>query len=258
MMEDPQPRVLAVPTVSSVQMREVDRIMEEDLGISLLQMMENAGRHLARVAVERFLDGDPRGRVIAVLAGKGGNGGGALVAGRRLATWGGQVVVALSGEAESLTRVPRMQLDIVRRMGIPVLEVTEWEGELSWPKERPEADLVVDGIFGYSLSGAPRGPGADLIRWANDQASPTLSLDLPSGLHPDTGVPEIPTIRAAATLTLALPKSGLMTDAARGWVGELYLGDIGVPPEAFRTLGIEADGVFSGGDLRSLSAGESI
>jgi NAD(P)H-hydrate epimerase len=246
MMEDPQPRVLTVPTVSSVQMREVDRIMEEDLGISLLQMMENAGRHLARVGVERFLDGDPRGRVIAVLAGKGGNGGGALVAGRRLATWGGQVVVALSGEAE------------FRRMGIPVLEVTEWEGELSWPKERPEADLVVDGIFGYSLSGAPRGPGADLIRWANDQASPTLSLDLPSGLHPDTGVPEIPTIRAAATLTLALPKSGLMTDAARGWVGELYLGDIGVPPEALRTLGIEADGVFSEGDLRSLSPGESI
>ena len=79
---------LSVPTVSAEQMREVDRLMEEQYGVALLQMMENAGRNLAHLARRRYFDGDARNRQILVLAGSGGNGGGGLVCARRLHNWG--------------------------------------------------------------------------------------------------------------------------------------------------------------------------
>src|SRR5215467_10182978 len=89
----------AVPWLSVAQMREVDRIMVEELGISLVRMMENAGRSLAQVARE-LLGGDTAGRSILVLAGPGGNGGGGLVAARHLSAAGANVAVALSATAE--------------------------------------------------------------------------------------------------------------------------------------------------------------
>ena len=82
-----------VPYITTEQMIEVDRAMIEDFGIDLVRMMENAGRSLAHLARERFLDGDPRGNRVVVLAGTGGNGGGALVAARRLHSYGASVTV---------------------------------------------------------------------------------------------------------------------------------------------------------------------
>ena len=79
-----------VPFITTDQMREVDRAMIEDYGISLVQMMENAGRNLAQLARRRFLDGDPRQRHVVVLAGAGGNGGGGLVCARPVYTTGGR------------------------------------------------------------------------------------------------------------------------------------------------------------------------
>ena len=96
-----------------------------------------------------------------------------------------------------------------------------------------DADLIVDGIIGYSLSGAPRGAAADLIHWANDQDRPTLALDVPSGLDATTGTAYVPCVRAAATMTLALPKEGLRAEGAEQYVGELYLADISVPPALY-------------------------
>ena len=95
--------------------------------------------------------------------------------------------------------------------------------------ENPQLDLIVDGIIGYSLRGAPRGRAAEMIRWANTQNTPILALDNPSGLNATTGKALDPTIRASATMTLALPKIGLQK-AQKEVVGEIYLADIGVPP----------------------------
>ncbi len=91
-----------VPFITTDQMREVDRAMIEDFGISLVQMMENAGRNLAQLARQRFLDGDPRGRRVVVLAGTGGNGGGGLVCARRLHNWGAEVEVSHSEGTSNL------------------------------------------------------------------------------------------------------------------------------------------------------------
>jgi NAD(P)H-hydrate epimerase len=231
-------------------MLEVDRVMEEELGMALIQMMENAGRGLARLAADRFLDGDPRGREVLALAGRGGNGGGALVAARRLAGWGARVRVWLASDPSDLAPVPGAQLEILHRMGISVTwpQNMEWEAEAA-EASSPPAGLILDGLVGYGLSGAPRGEVARLVRWTADREAPVLSLDVPSGLDATTGQALDPTVKATATLTLALPKTGLLREEARDWAGELYLGDIGVPPRVFEPFGLRVEGLFSEGDV---------
>lgn len=215
-----------VPSLTTEQMIEVDRAMLQDMHIELIQMMENAGRTLAQLARERFFDGDPRGKKVAVLAGTGGNGGGALVCARRLHTWGAQVQVILTHPPANFTPVPAHQLDIAQRMNI-ALTLADAISQV----EKPE--LIVDGLIGYRLKGSPHGTVADLIRWANTQMVSVLALDVPSGVDGTTGTAFDPAIKATATMTLALPKTGLFAPEAQPWVGELYLADIGVPPSLY-------------------------
>ena len=234
-----------IPALTTSQMIEVDRAMMEDYKISLLQMMENAGRNLAHLARARFLDGDPRGRSVVVLAGTGGNGGGALVCARRLHNYGARVRLLLTRPDAQFAPVPAHQLAILRRMGAPAALVDEADGG------GETADLVIDGLIGYSLRGAPRGAAASLIDWANRQPAPILALDVPSGLDATTGAVYDPAIRAAATMTLALPKVGLLAETAVAHVGELYLADISVPPALYAApaLQLTVGPIFAAGDI---------
>jgi NAD(P)H-hydrate epimerase len=232
-----------VPYLTTAQMVEVDRAMIEDFNIDLVRMMENAGRNLAHLARSRFLDCDPRDRSVVVLAGHGGNGGGALVAARRLSNYGADVTVITARPEADFAPVPGQQLEIVQRMGIGVQSVDTLAG-ISPP------DLVIDGLIGYSLNGAPRGAAATLIEWATLQDAPVLSLDAPSGIDTTTGTVFEPAIRATATMTLALPKEGLRLPSVEGHLGELYLADISVPPELYAEfLGIEVGPLFAESDL---------
>ncbi len=180
-----------VPALTAEQMREIDRVMVEDLHIMLVQMMENAGRSLAEVAMRRF-----HPETVTVLAGPGGNGGGGLVAARHLANHGVTVEVSLARAARDLRPVPAHQLDILIRMGISVTD-----------QPRPAA-LVIDALLGYSLRGDPSGHTGELIDWANRSSCAILALDIPSGLDADTAIAASPCITADATVTLALPKVG--------------------------------------------------
>ncbi|MGF1473421.1 MAG: NAD(P)H-hydrate epimerase [Rubrobacteraceae bacterium] len=230
-----------IPYLSTRQMVEVDRAMIEDYGIELIQMMENAGRNLAHLARGRFLGADPRGKSVAVLAGRGGNGGGALVGARRLHNWGARVRVCLSRAVEDFAGVPDHQLGILWRMGVEIGPPATISGTAH--------DLILDGIIGYSLDGDPRGAAKDLIAWANDQDTPVLSLDAPSGVDASTGTVYDPAVTAAATLTLALPKEGLRVSGVEEKVGELYLADISVPPELYGGLGLEVPRIFAEDDI---------
>jgi NAD(P)H-hydrate epimerase len=212
-----------IPALTTEQMRAVDQAMVEDLHIELIQMMENAGRNLAELAITRF---SPTS--VTVLAGPGGNGGGGLVAARHLANRGCQVQVVLS-EPDRLTPVPAHQADILSRMAVTIT------------RQPPAADLVIDALIGYSLRGNPAGTAADLISWANDQAAPVLALDTPSGLDLTTGEAGAPAVRATATVTLALPKIGLLEAPS---VGELYLADISVPLLVYQRMGIAVPELF--------------
>ena len=236
------------PDIATEQMVEVDRAMIEDYGIELIQMMENAGRNLAHLARERFFDGNPQGKQVIVLAGRGGNGGGAMVCARRLSNWGAFVSIYLTKEAEEYQGIPAQQLAILNRMQLPISHF----GNTALPSESDIADLIVDGLIGYSLSGSPHGTTADMIRWANEQSAPTLSLDTPSGLDTVTGEVFDPTIDATATLTLALPKKGLQSQCEH--VGELYLADISVPPELYeKAFGLAVGPLFAESDVIRLN-----
>lgn len=234
--------------VNTVQMIEVDRAMMEDFKITLIQMMENAGRNLARLARGRFLGGDPRGKRVVVLSGTGGNGGGALVCARHLHNYGASVSVRKTRPDEDFAPVPAHQLQILRRMQVPVEEASGVTA-LDTP------DLIVDGLIGYSLKGAPRGSARDLIRWANDQRTPILALDVPSGVDAATGTAYDPAINATATMTLALPKEGLRAPRVEERVGELYLADIGVPPSLYSepALALKVGHLFAKSDIIRLA-----
>jgi NAD(P)H-hydrate epimerase len=197
--------------VDTEAMREIDRIMVEDLGIALLQMMENAGRSLADLVVTRF---DPES--VVVLAGNGGNGGGGLAAARHLSNIGVSVRVVLTGSSGAMSAAPAQQLAVLGRMGVPILDHPVLD-----------ADVVVDAMVGYSLGGPLRESVAELVEAVNRAEAALVSLDVPSGLDATTGEAAGACIHADATLTLCLPKLGLRDSVH---TGELYLADISVPP----------------------------
>jgi len=203
---------VSVPAVTAEQMREVDRIAMEEFGLTILQMMENAGRNLAENVMDML--GGVGGQV-TVLAGSGGN--------------GFQVWVVLSKEAATLTGAARNQLQILQAAGVQPVDVSQAQAK----DVMRRAQLVVDALIGYSLRGPPRGRVVELIELCNQHAAQVLSLDVPSGLDATTGRAPGPVVRPERTLTLALPKTGLQRVP-----GELYLADIGIPPEVFGRLGL--------------------
>ena len=224
---------LALPAITTAQMAEVDRLMIEEYGILLIQMMENAGRNLAEQA-RRMVGGDLIDRHILVLCGVGNNGGGGMVAARHLYNRGAHVRAKLVGDTSHLKDIPAHQWRILNTLGltedvIPNLEST---------------DLIIDAIIGYGLTGNPRGQVAEWIARVNAASFPVLALDTPSGLDTTTGIPGTPCIKATATLTLALPKVGLLTREAAPYVGGLFLADISVPPVLYQRLGFRVPPLF--------------
>jgi len=149
--------------------------------------------------------------------------------------------------AEDFTPVPAHQLDIVQRMQVP-LALAEASRHVG------SAALIIDGLIGYSLQGAPHGAAADLIRWANAQLAPILALDAPSGVDTTTRTVFDPAIKATATMTLALPKAGLRAPSVETQVGELYLADISVPPSLYMepTLALQVGPLFAQSEILRL------
>lgn len=213
-----------VPAVTAEQMREVDRIAMEEFGLGILQMMENAGRNLAENVMDML--GGTSGEV-TVLAGSGGNGGGGLCCARHLHNRGFRVWVVLSKEAAILSGAARNQLQILQSAGVQPVDPSQAEEVIC------RAQIVVDALIGYSLRGTPQGRAAELIDLCNQHAARVLSLDVPSGLDATTGEAPGPVVHPERTLTLALPKIGFQRVP-----GDLYLADIGIPPEVYHRLGL--------------------
>ncbi len=215
---------IGVPAVDSAQMREVDRIAVEETGPNLYQMMENAGRNLATLAID-LLGEKWQKATILVLAGSGGNGGGGICAGRHLANHGARVKLCLS-EPLRFQSVPAFQRKVLQSTSaeeIPPEQITH-----------QQPDMVLDALIGYGLRSAPAGRVADLIEWTRSSRAPVLALDIPSGVDATSGATPGVYVNAQWTLTLALPKKGLLPQLS----GELYLADIGIPGAVYRRLGI--------------------
>lgn len=235
-------------SISVDTMIEVDRMTVEHFGVSLPQMMENAGRSSAALA-RRKLGGDVGDRKIAVLAGHGNNGGGGLVAARHLANAGARVEVIIAATQSDFQTVPHHQLRVLQLMEVAIHH--SYDAEAS--RVISSRELLIDALLGYSLQGEPKEPHATLIRQANQADAVRVSLDVPAGLESNTGASHDPTIDADATLTLAWPKMGMLTHQAHPFTGELWLADIGIPGAVMRRLGLEPGHLFSRGPLVRVS-----
>lgn len=237
-----------VPAVTSAQMADVDQSAIEDYGVTILQMMEQAGSHLADV-VRLEAGGDLRDRRIVVAVGPGNNGGGGLVAARHLANRGANVRVVLARPALRMSEAARHQLATLIAMGadccVATYDLTDDELE----HVLANADIVIDAVLGYRIQDAPRGEAERLIGFIVRSGRPVVSLDLPSGLDPDTGAAPGMTVTATATLTLALPKPGLFIGQGPERAGRIYLGDLGLPEALYTALGISVGQPFSGGRI---------
>jgi NAD(P)H-hydrate epimerase len=240
------PELRAVPSITAAQMAEIDRITIVELGVSVDRLMENASRQVARAA-RALLGGRVAGKRIVGLIGTGNNGADTAGALRHLINWGAAVVPAIAAPEEQLREITRREV-----AGLPALGHFQASMHIDASgddRRLPAADLLLDGLLGYSTHGAPRGAIAAVIEAANTNGAPILAVDVPSGTDPDSGAAPGVTIRAAATVTLALPKTGLLSPTSQAAVGTLILADIAIPPGAFARIGIDTHFLFTDGDL---------
>jgi NAD(P)H-hydrate epimerase len=245
--ELPKVALADVPAVSAADMAEIDRLAIDEFGVGLVQMMELAGANLSRSAVH--LLGNSEGPRVTVLVGPGNNGAGGLVAARHLVNRGARVHVVLAVPVRRLRAIARERLATLIEMRVACC-VAAWDladGDLD--ELLTDSDLLIDALLGYSVVGPPRGDVAGLISRAATSGSPVLSLDLPSGIHPDTGAADGTVLPATATMTLALPKRGLVTDGGVKHAGRLLLADIGLPSALYERAGLDFRDPFLAGPV---------
>lgn len=217
-------------------------------GVLVLQLMEIAGFQVARCAWE--LLGIQPGRV-AVVAGRGNNGGDALVAARLLVTWGCRVDALLLWQPNQNEGLARAQSRSAEESGVSLRATLD---PMVIAETCALADVVVDGILGTGLRSAPREPLAGAIRAINAAGGRVLSVDIPSGMDAGSGEAFDPCVRATATCTLAAVKAGLWEPNAAEIAGDLWAADIGMPRYAWDACGLKMPSALRGGALLPVPA----
>src|SRR5688572_16237154 len=220
--------------LTAAQMREADRFTIEDLGIPSLVLMENAGRQVV-AAMEAAYEEQLGGRV-GVLCGRGNNGGDGFVVARTLLQRGVDTAVFVIGALADVRGDARVNLDILGRLGLTVVEIGDeqaWELHFS---EIARCSLIVDAIFGTGLRSPVTGMLETVIADVNASGIPIVSIDLPSGISADTPHLIGDCIDAAMTVTLAAPKLPLVLPPAEAFAGDVVIADIGIPHEVIDTL----------------------
>ena len=216
-----------MPALSREEVRRIDRIAIETLGVSGLVLMENAGRGAAD-AIEQFLAGSVADKAIAIAAGSGNNGGDGFVVARHLAMRGARVAIFLIAPADKLTPDAAANLAILGKLHHDVRPVGAGElGALAGVLRG--FDLVVDAVGGTGIRGALRGAMAAAVEAINVAARPVAAIDIPTGLDCDTGTAAGPAVRAALTVTFVARKKGFDTPGAEAFTGRVIVADIGIP-----------------------------
>lgn len=209
--------------VTAAEMRQIDKDTIEGVGIPGIILMETAGSEIVRAIEQHY----PTAQRIGVFVGKGNNGGDGLVIARQLAHIGREVQIFLVSPAESFTGEAFTNLDIAKNLELQIEEILTDAVFI----DTLRCDLLVDAIFGTGLRGAVREPVANVINSINDLPIPILAVDLPSGLDADTGNPLGTCVQADRTVTIGLPKRGLLLHPGVELAGELEVVDIGFPKQ---------------------------
>jgi hydroxyethylthiazole kinase-like uncharacterized protein yjeF len=210
------------------EMQELDRKAIETYRIPGIVLMENAGRGAADVISNSFPE--IQKKKIAIIAGKGNNGGDGFVIARYLLNQGIYVRVYLLTDPKGLRGDAETNFSIFHRMKGEVISVPSSKDYIKVKRDLEKFDILVDGIFGTGLDAEVRGYYREVIDHLNTLQRPIVAIDIPSGLDANTGKPLGTAIRASLTITFGLPKIGLLISPGLDYVGKkVKVIDIGIP-----------------------------
>ncbi len=223
------------PVALPSQMRQCDQITIEELGVPGMVLMESAARGVAFKAKE-MLYGEVSSKKIAVVCGKGNNGGDGFAAARYLLGWGALVEVFLLGRLSELrgdaqtnaiiyNKLDGKIVEVIKETDVKVIDLTRY-------------DLIIDAILGTGASGETKGLFAEAIKVMNAASVPILSIDIPSGVDGATGGINSVAVKAHRTVTFGLLKTGLLFPPGREYCGDVSVIDIGIPPSVVHRVNI--------------------
>jgi len=224
--------------ISTAGMRELDRKTIADFNVPGETLMDRAGFGVARFVDYLFHAKDFYDRSVRLVAGRGNNGGDIFAAARYLRQMDYDVDILLAGSlqdvrGDALTHLSKLKSKRIRVDELPTPR--DWENEIALTRRAltTDAPVIVDGVLGTGIQGPARGPASGAIRFINAQANLSLvvAVDVPSGLDSDTGRAEGDAVMADYTLTMGLPKRGLVEPCAADYVGRLEVVPIGIPDD---------------------------
>lgn len=221
------------PVVTTAEMSAIDNYTITELGLPGRVLMENAGRAAAQAIRQKW--GDLAGRLIGVVCGKGNNGGDGFVVARYLSEGGARCRLILLGKKSDVRGDAQANLELAEKLGLPIAEVTD---EQQLP-DFSSCILLVDAILGTGSRGELDGLLAQTVERMNASGPPIVALDLPTGMHADTGEILGPCIRATLCVTFGAAKRGLLFSPAREFAGDVHVAEIGFPARAFTEVGVQ-------------------
>ncbi|MDH4152591.1 MAG: NAD(P)H-hydrate dehydratase [Nitrospira sp.] len=215
-----------IKLITGAQMQELDRRTIGKARIPATTLMERAGAGVVS-CMEQWM-GTVSGKTITLVCGKGNNGGDGFVAARLLRRRHAKVRVLTMTPLSELSRdAASMYRQFVKTAGTSL--VFPYRSKETAKALLQESDLVVDALFGTGLSSEVTGRYGEVIESMNEVNRPIVAVDLPSGLHADTGAALGQAVRAALTVTFGLPKVGLYQNQGIDFAGDIHLVDIGIP-----------------------------
>jgi NAD(P)H-hydrate epimerase len=206
-------------------MQRIDRAAIQTIGIPRLLLMEHAGLAVARAVRSLYAETD---NAILVCCGMGHNGGDGLCAARHLAQWGYRPRIMLAGSTAHLKDEPAVYANILRALGVPLVEIRSPD-EAKPQQLFANVGVLIDALLGIGLRGSVKPLQTRLIELMNRSGLPIVSVDVPSGLDADTGLPQGIIVKAAVTVTFGLPKQGLFRGEGPDHAGDVIVDDIGIP-----------------------------
>jgi len=230
-----------------VQMKKIDEIAINRFGIPGIILMENAALNVVRAATDMLKGYKSAG--IAVIAGKGNNGGDGFAAARHLMRDFNVTVISLAGR-DNISGDARVFLNILENLNADIRYCTGIDSVEEIKSVISKTDLIIDGIFGTGIHGEIKGFYTDVISAINESGKRILSIDIPSGVNGETGEVLGTAVKAEKTVTFSLPKPGLYQYPGREYAGDIIIADIGIPPEAADEVNIRGELLDEGFLLR--------